>query len=180
MRRIEHVRLMAAYNEWMNTSLYDSVMILPDEQIAADNRAFFGSLLGTLNHLIVADTIWLKRFQLHPAGWPELSPIAGAQLPAALDQVLYPDIRSLRKRRIELDNIITEWTNVIAERDLDYILAYKSMKGIASERNFFSLLMHFFNHQTHHRGQATTLLNQYGIDMGITDLVMMIPDLIQK
>lgn len=180
MGRAEHVSLMARYNEWMNGRLYEAVMGLPDEQIGADNKAFFGSLLGTLNHLVVADTIWLKRFLSHPTGWSQLEPLRTAESPVALNQILYTDIRSLHARRIVLDSIILQWTAVISEHDLDQTIAYKSMKGIPSERNLFSLLMHVFNHQTHHRGQATTLLNQYGVDIGVTDLVAITPDLVQK
>lgn len=179
MNRADHIRLMADYNEWMNTRLYDATKPLSDEQIATDNKAFFGSILGTLNHLVVADTIWLKRFLNHPAAWPQIEPIRDAMLPTALDQVLYTDIRSLRERRDTLDTMIRRWTEVITESDLDHVLDYRSIKGIPARRSFYGLLIHFFNHQTHHRGQATTLLSQYGIDVGITDLVMRVPDQIQ-
>ena len=60
--------------------------------------------------------------------------------------------------------------------DLDHVLVYANTKGVAAQWNFFSLVMHFFNHQTHHRGQATTLLSQAGIDVGVTDLLMLIPN----
>lgn len=49
------------------------------------------------------------------------------------------------------------------------------MKGVVSDKDFYSLVMHFFNHQTHHRGQVTTLLSQAGVDVGDTDLVVLIP-----
>lgn len=62
------------------------------------------------------------------------------------------------------------------EEDLDFVLAYTNMKGQDAQKNYFSLVMHFFNHQTHHRGQATTLLTQANVDMGITDLLAIIPD----
>lgn len=179
MNRTDHIRLMADYNEWMNTRLYDAVMQLSDEQITADNKAFFGSILGTLNHIMVADTLWLKRFLNHPAAWPQIEAIRSAELPASLDQVLHTNIRSLRERRNTLDTMIRRWADVITEADLDHVLDYRSIKGIPARRSFYGLLIHFFNHQTHHRGQATTLLSQYGIDVGITDLVMRVPDQIQ-
>lgn len=180
MNRTDHVRQMAAYNDWMNTRLYEGTMQLSDEQIAADQGAFFGSLLGTLNHLVVADTIWLKRFLTHPAAWPQFESLHSVAMPQALDQILYPDIRGLRARRADLDKIILQWADAITEHELDHILVYTNMKGVMSDRNFFGLLMHFFNHQTHHRGQATTLLNRYGIDIGVTDLLAILPDLRRK
>jgi len=176
MGRTDHIHLMAAYNEWMNTRLYEAAMGLSDEQLRADRQAFFGSILGTLNHMVVTDTIWLKRFSTHPVGYPQLNIVRDLETPTALDQILYSDIRDLRTRRIMLDAVILQWADALTEPDLDHLLHYKSMKGIAAQRNFFSLIMHFFNHQTHHRGQTTTLLSQSGIDVGVTDLAAIIPD----
>ena len=66
MERLEHIQLMAAYNQWMNDKLCAAARTLPADELKADRKAFFGSILGTLNHLIVADIIWLKRFARHP------------------------------------------------------------------------------------------------------------------
>ena len=167
---------MAKYNEWMNTKLYEAVKSLPDEEILANRNAFFGSILGTLNHLAVGDTIWLKRFATHPANYPALEPVRNLQTPSSLSQLLYSDINSLSKYRKSLDQVITEWAHSIKDHDLDQVLHYASTKGVAADKNFFSLVIHFFNHQTHHRGQATTLLSQVGIDIGVTDLLVLIPN----
>ena len=75
-----------------------------------------------------------------------------------------------------LDAQIIRWVEAISENDLDETLEYTNMKGTATRKNFFALLMHFFNHQTHHRGQVSTLLSQNGVDFGDTDLVLLIPD----
>lgn len=71
--------------------------------------------------------------------------------------------------------LITAWAGALCDTDLDHPLHYANMKGATADRNFFSLVMHFFNHQTHHRGQVTTLLSQAGIDIGVTDLLVPIP-----
>lgn len=176
MRRIDHIRLMAAYNEWMNAKLYDAVKSLPAEELVADRKAFFRSILGTLNHLVVGDTIWLKRFATHPADYSALEPVKSFPNPASLDQILFNDIQNLSEYRKTLDRIIIEWAQSIQEIDLDHALRYANVKGIVSRRNFFSLVMHFFNHQTHHRGQITTLLFQAGVDVGATDLFTLIPN----
>ncbi|MDD2659880.1 MAG: DinB family protein [Methylococcales bacterium] len=176
MSRTDHICLMAKYNEWMNTRLYESAMILSGEEIAANRNAFFGSILGTLNHLAIADTIWLKRFATHPANYSALEPVRNFPIPANLDQLLYSDVQSLSSYRRSVDQIITEWAQSIKDHDLDHVMHYVNTKGLAANKNFFSLLMHFFNHQTHHRGQATTLLSQAGVDVGITDLLALIPN----
>lgn len=176
MSRTTHICLMAEYNEWMNARLYEAAINLPIEKLNANRKAFFGSILGTLNHLVVADTIWLKRFAAHPANYVALDMIRDLPTPTSLDQMLFTDIQSLSEHRKSLDQAIIEWVHSIDEHDLDYVLSYSNMKGIPAQKNFFSLVMHFFNHQTHHRGQATTLLSQVGVDVGVTDLLALIPN----
>lgn len=175
MSRTSHIRLMATYNEWMNAKIYEAAKSLPDEELSVDKKAFFGSILGTLNHLVAGDTVWLKRFTKHPANYLTLGPIRQLPTPKSLDQLLFSNIRELSAHREWLDQKIAEWSCSIAESDLDHTLNYTSMKGIPADRDFYGLLMHFFNHQTHHRGQVTTLLSQTGVDIGETDLVVLIP-----
>jgi len=176
MNRIDHICLMAEYNEWMNAKLYEAAKRLPDEELSANRKAFFGSILGTLNHLIVGDTIWLKRFSTHPANYSALAVIKNLPVPTSLDQTIFTDIQSLSEHRKLLDQTIRDWARSITDRDLDFVLSYSNMKNVAAKRNFYSLVVHFFNHQTHHRGQATTLLSQAGADVGVTDMLMLIPD----
>ncbi|MES2625711.1 MAG: DinB family protein [Pseudomonadota bacterium] len=176
MNRTGYVCLMAEYNKRMNTRIYDAAGRLSADALGAHRGAFFGSILGTLNHLIVADTIWLKRFALHPADHVALAPIHALSLPTSLDQVVCNELESLAQRRSLLDQIIIDWSKSVVEIDLDHILVYGTLKGLRAQKNFFSLLMHFFNHQTHHRGQTSTLLMQASIDIGVTDLMQLIPD----
>jgi uncharacterized damage-inducible protein DinB len=175
MNRIEQLQLMAAYNAWMNTKVYEAASRLTPVELRCERGAFFGSILGTLNHLVVGDTIWLKRFAGHPAGFAALEPLAAWSTPTALDQILFDDLPQLASRRTELDSIISAWMGSLNDLDLDHDLRYANMKEVACVRNFFALLAHFFNHQTHHRGQVTTLLSQAGVDVGVTDLLALIP-----
>lgn len=175
MSRTSHICLMATYNEWMNAKVYEAASRLSDEELSVDRKAFFGSILGTLNHVAAGDTIWLKRFAKHPANYSVLESLQQLPDPKSLNQVLFSTIRELSAHREWLDRIIIEWARSITEPDLDHALNYTSMKGVAADRSFYSLIMHFFNHQTHHRGQVTTLLSQVGVDVGDTDLVVIIP-----
>jgi len=169
MSTCDHIVLMALYNEWMNAKLYGAASSLSAQELAADRKAFFGSLTGTLNHILVADTIWLKRFAMHPSGHPALDPIRSLAAPASLDELLFTDIDAL-------DGIIRQWAAALTEEDLSHVLRYTNMKGVTAQKRFASLVMHFFNHQTHHRGQASALLSQAGVDVGVTDLLALIPD----
>ena len=175
MNRTQHIHLMATYNQWMNTRLYQAAGNLPDEELVADRKAFFGSILGTLNHLALGDRVWLQRFARHPANYPLLEPIRQLPAPGNLKELQFTDIRDLEAHRLWLDQLIIEWAGSITEADLDHPLQYANMKGVPAQRDFFGLIMHFFNHQTHHRGQVTTLLSQAGIDPGDTDLLFVMP-----
>lgn len=171
-----HLLLMAQYNVWMNNNIYQVVETLTSAEFVEDRGAFFGSVCGALNHIAVADTIWLKRFAQHPAQYALLEPIRRLSAPAALGQILFQDFSSLRDYRVFLDQIISVWVEGLAEDQLSSTLSYVNMKGIAAQKLLGHVLMHFFNHQTHHRGQLTTLLTQLGKEVGVTDLLMLIPN----
>jgi uncharacterized damage-inducible protein DinB len=173
---LRQLRLMAEYNQWMNQKLYAAAAQLPVPELQADRRAFFGSVLGTLNHIMVADILWLQRFATHPSAHPALQPLRDRDRPQALDQVLYEDFTELTHEREGMDRAIATWCDEITEADLEVPLSYHSMEGVPATKIFGSLVYHFFNHQTHHRGQVTTLLSQAGVDVGATDLLILIPD----
>lgn len=176
MATLAHLRLLATYNAWMNARVYDAAARLTAQDLAADRGAFFGSILGTLNHLVVADTIWLKRFATHPAQHPPLEPLRQTAMPAALNQILFTELPALRAHRDHMDATISAWINGLTDADIRHVLHYANTKGVSAQKHFGTLLIHFFNHQTHHRGQASTLLMQAGQDIGVTDLLALIPD----
>lgn len=181
--RLHPIHLMADYNQWMNARLYEAARTLSPEALALDRGAFFGSLLGTLNHLVVADTVWLQRLALHPAlqaglstgQLAELDAVRQLPAPTRLDETVSTTLDGLWQRRQVLDRAILAMAHALNEPDLDEPLDYFNMKNIQQHKSVFSLLLHFFNHQTHHRGQATTLLSQAGVDVGVTDLLALIP-----
>jgi uncharacterized damage-inducible protein DinB len=156
----EHARTMAAYNRWMNGRLYDLSSRLPDEERKRDRGAYFKSIHGTLNHLLLADHIWLGRF-------------LGKPYPArSLDQELCSDFGELRSAREALDETLARWIASLGEADLARDMSYLTMANPQPRRHPVWIgLTHLFNHQTHHRGQLSTLLFQRGIDPGVTDLI---------
>jgi uncharacterized damage-inducible protein DinB len=166
---------MGSYNQWMNARLYEAVEKLPVAVINEDKKAFFRSILGTLNHIMVGDILWLKRFAAHPSHPQALDLIRQLDTPMALTQILYEDLALLTEMRTKFDSAIVAWTDELTEQDLETDLTYANTKGIVSTRTFGLLIVHFFNHQTHHRGQVTTLLHQEGVDVGVTDLLALIP-----
>ncbi|WP_438863033.1 DinB family protein [Neptunicella sp.] len=171
-----HFNLAAEYNQWMNNNLYQLVSQLDEDTFTQQKGAFFGSIAGTLNHIMVADIIWLTRFKAHPTGFSSLNGMTDFPSPKALSSILFADFSSLHQARKKLDNVIIDMCQQIRDIDLVTRLSYHNTKGHAFNKKWGFVLQHFFNHQTHHRGQVTTLLSQMEIDCGITDLLMITPD----
>lgn len=168
--------LMAEYNRWMNHRLFDSAAALAPPDLLEDKGAYFGSILGTLNHIAVGDTIWLHRFSRHQGGFATLAALTEFPRPTSLRQSLAVDLAGLRLYRQRLDDLIVRWADELTPAHLSGDLAYANTSGLTSRKSFAALLQHFFNHQTHHRGQVTTLLFQAGVDVGVTDLLAVIPN----
>ena len=143
--QLEHFRLLARYNEWMNGKVYAAAAELSAAELALDRKAFFGSIIGTLNHLVVADTIWLKRFAKHPSAPVSLEIIRQQPAPTALNQVLFNDLAELRAHRQLMDWAILAWADEMKPADLAVPLNYTNTKGMAFRRDFASLLVHYFN-----------------------------------
>ncbi len=167
--------LMAEYNRWMNHRLFDSATTLAPPDLLEDRGAYFGSILGTLNHIAVGDTIWLHRFSRHQGGFASLAALTEFPCPTSLRQSLAAGLADLRSYRERLDDIIVGWANELTHEHLAGDLTYTNTSGLTSRKSFAALVQHFFNHQTHHRGQATALLFQAGVDVGVTDLLAVIP-----
>ena len=151
---------MARYNRWMNECIYGHCEKLSDAERKVDRGAFFRSIHGTLNHLLLGDRIWLGRFlsrEFHVE---------------TLADELYADFSELRGERARTDAEILEWVKTLDQKCLGAPLKFRSIVG-NRDRSFplWFMVQHFFNHQTHHRGQVTTLLMQAGVDPGVTDLM---------
>jgi uncharacterized damage-inducible protein DinB len=164
MIRAKYVQSMARYNAWMNERLYASCAGLTDEERKEDVGAFFKSIHGTLNHLLLADRVWMGRFTSTPFTVTTLA------------DELYADFAQLRSERETTDRRISLWAGSLGDGELEADLTYMSIVDPSPRRYPMAVaVMHFFNHQTHHRGQLTTLLSQRGIDPGVTDLIWLPP-----
>ena len=176
---LDNYRLLARYNAWFNTRLLDACEALDDVARKQDRGAFFGSIHHTLNHLVVADQIWLKRLRQcgtdHGQVFDSLSgTVLDLPTDAGLSTVLFDDWAALRAKRQVLDQALERWLAALPEDYLQLTMRYVNFKGVARTHPAWQALTHFFNHQTHHRGQVTTLLVQAGVDVGTTDLVALL------
>jgi uncharacterized damage-inducible protein DinB len=156
------------YNRWMNDKLYGRAATLSDEARKRDRGAFFKSIHGTFNHLLLADRVWLSRFK--GVTVPDEFMAPGIR---SLDQELYVDFEDLRRERALTDDELSAWVSGLTDARLAAPLVYLR-RNQKQESPLWWAVAHVFNHQTHHRGQITTLLNQAGCDPGSTDLFAML------
>jgi uncharacterized damage-inducible protein DinB len=175
MDLVAQYRVLARYNAWMNARLYATAAALPDVERKRDVGAFFHSIHGTLNHLLLTDRAWLWRFtgDARIAGSRDAagSPIA---MTGRLDQELYADFDQLRRERERTDADIAAFVAGLSLERLATDITYRTTAGVEQRHPLWWAVSHFFNHQTHHRGQVTTLLMQAGHDPGVTDLIAML------
>ena len=166
MITVDYCKRFARYNRWQNESIYAAAAGLPDGTRKRNMGAFFKSIHATLNHLLVGDQLWLDRIEGTPT---EIT---------SLDQELYNDFDELRAQRERADTRLDRVVAALDEARLSGTLTFRRMSGDQAELTMPLplVMMQLFNHQTHHRGQVTTLLMQCGVDVGTTDLPMLPAD----
>jgi uncharacterized damage-inducible protein DinB len=147
----DHYTSFASYNAWANRRLYDAAAQLSDAEYRADKGAFFKSMHGTLNHLLATDRIWMKRFT------------GEGEAPDRLDAILHERLAALRSAREAEDRRIIGYIGGLDEERLRGVIRYRR---VSTPDEFVQKLMpaldHWFNHQTHHRGQAHMILTSLG------------------
>ncbi len=137
----------ARYNAWANRRLYEASAALTREDYRAQRPSYFGSIHATLNHILVGDRVWMSRFEGVPSGIERL------------DQILHDEFADLRAARETEDARIVGFFGRLGDDTLGGTLHYRTMAGEAQETPLAWTLAHFFNHQTHHRGQAHGMLS---------------------
>jgi uncharacterized damage-inducible protein DinB len=158
MLPLDHYALMARYNRWMNEKLHAICANLSDAERKQDRGAFFKSVHGTLNHLLFGDVVWMARFQQREG-------------PTRIIAELHADFGELRAAREVMDARILDWTATLTPQWLAAPFTFTSNVDRKTRTlPGWVLVAQLFNHQTHHRGQLTTLLSQLGIDPGVTDI----------
>jgi uncharacterized damage-inducible protein DinB len=159
-----HAQLMARYNRWQNQSVYKATDQLSDADRKRDQGAFFGSIHGTLNHLLWGDQIWLHRFAGTPAPEPKRPRDSAA---------MFEHWDELKAARSALDEAIISWTSSLEPDWLTgHLTWYSGAAGREITRPRWQLVAHLFNHQTHHRGQVHAMLTRLGAKPEDTDLML--------
>jgi uncharacterized damage-inducible protein DinB len=156
----QHFMMFAAYNQWANGRIYDAAAELLDEEFNRDTGAVFGSMMGTLNHLLVTDRIWMKRFT------------GEGDAPTTLDAIVHKGLGALRVAREAEDRRNIDWVESLTEKALAGRFAYMTVTDMRTvSQRLAPALSHLFNHQTHHRGQAHMILTVLGRPSVPLDLI---------
>ena len=155
----DHFAMLAGYNRWANARLYTATATLDDAAYFQDRKGFFKSIHGTLNHILVGDRIWLSRFT------------GEGDAPGRLDAILYDEFAALRAAREAEDARIVRVIDGFDEAALAGTITYRNMAGAEFTQKLAPPLTHFFNHQTHHRGQVHDMLGQTGMTPPELDLI---------
>jgi uncharacterized damage-inducible protein DinB len=165
----EVCRAFARYNRWMNGKVYAAAARLSEMERKRDRGAFFGSIHNVMNHILVADRIWLGRL----AGRAPEPGFIGVDGIKTLDQEIASDFDDLRRERDRTDAAIDAWAETLTSDNLAGTFRMGSKDG-PRDLPLWWAVTQLFNHQTHHRGQITDLLFQAGQDPGATDIFQML------
>jgi uncharacterized damage-inducible protein DinB len=156
----QHFQMFAAYNRWANQRIYEAAADLTPEEFERDTGAFFKSAMGTLNHVLAADRIWMKRFT------------GEGDAPTALDAILHREFEGLQKARGVEDDRIVNWVAGQTDKQLNGRFTYITVTDVRTvSQRLAPALAHMFNHETHHRGQMHTILTTLGRPSVTLDLV---------
>ena len=146
-----HFAMMARYNSWANARLFRMASALQDELYRKEIGAYFRSLHGTLNHLLVADRIWMRRLT------------GVGHHPDVLNAILFDDLPSLHAARVQEDGRISGFLQGLEESAFEEMSDYRTLNGTPQRQRRREILAHLFNHETHHRGQAHAILTVLGV-----------------
>ena len=163
----DYCQLMARYNAWQNNQLTDELERLDVAELTKNRKAFFKTILGTINHLLWADLMWMSRFE------------GGPQPPGGIAESvdLQPTLAAWSADRFRTDGRIRLWAEKLSNVDLKGDLQwYPGLLGRDVRKPFSSCVVHMFNHQTHHRGQVHAMLTAAGSPAPVSDLFLMPED----
>ncbi len=162
-----YAREMARYSHWQNSQLKGFLKALSDDELTRDRGAFFGSIMGTANHLLWGDWIWISRFDKGPG--------PGGGIPESVS--ICTGMADWLPLRDTIDARITRWADTLGDDILSGSFTwYSAAKEADVTKPYAQCVIHMFNHQTHHRGQLHQMLTEAGSQAPVSDLVFLPED----
>lgn len=167
---------MSLYNKRINRQLMDKCLALPADVLTRETHSFFPNIISYWNHILFGDLILLRRIASNNIGQLSLTQFEELPLPKSPQDIYHRDITELAQLREKVDDLLYNYCLNLTEKDCEKFISYTTTEGELITKAVADVTLHLFNHQTHHRGQLTCVLSQFGIDYGCIDLPVIVPE----
>jgi uncharacterized damage-inducible protein DinB len=174
MGLVQNFRMMALYNQRINEQLLNCCLLLPNEVLEKETHSFFSNIVSYWNHLLFGDLILLGRLGLNEVAQLSPSDFLSFPSPKSPQDTYFRNLEDIVVTRKELDELIIQYCNNLTAEECEGFISYKTTEGELVTKEISIITQHIFNHQTHHRGQLTCVLSQFGVDYGSMDLPVII------
>lgn len=167
---------MALYNQRINEQLMAKCLNLPIEVLAQDTHSFFPNIISYWNHILFGDLILLGRLALNDVGGLTVKDMSSFPSAKSPQDIYHSDLSELAVLRTQVDELIIRYCQNLSETDCEQFISYVTTEGESITKLVADVTQHMFNHQTHHRGQLTCVLSQFGVDYGCMDLPVIVSE----
>jgi uncharacterized damage-inducible protein DinB len=160
----------------MNIQLLECCLALPSDILEKETSSFFPNIVSYWNHILFGDLILLGRLASNEIGELTIQDFAKFPVPKSPQDIFHNQLTELVVLRKQVDELIIKYCNNLTEKDCEKLITYICTEGNSITKTVADVTQHIFNHQTHHRGQLTCVLSQFGVDYGCMDLPAVVPE----
>lgn len=176
MSLVKNFVMLAHYNQRINQQLLEVCYALPAHCLNKDTQSFFPNIISYWNHILFGDLILLNRIANFSATSLQPSLFTAFPKPVSVNDIYSDNLPELAQVRQRLDQLIVNFCNNLTEQEVAVSLSYTTTEGQEVTKPLSDVIQHLFNHQTHHRGQLTCILSQFGSDYGCMDLPVVVSE----
>lgn len=172
----KNFRMMSLYNQRMNTQLMNICLALSNDLLEKDTHSFFPNIISYWNHILFGDLILVGRLALNEIGMLSPQDLSVFPTPKSPQDTYYSTLSDIAVLRKQADELIMQYCTSLTEEDCEKFITYTTTEGVSITKAVADVTQHIFNHQTHHRGQLTCVLSQFGVDYGCMDLPVIVSE----
>lgn len=176
MTLTKNFKMLAIYNQRINTQLMEKCLDLPSETLEKETHSFFPNIISYWNHILFGDLILLRRLALNEIATLTIADLAAFPQPKSPQDSYYQTLTEISVLRKNVDELISRYCDNLSEEDCNKFITYTSTEGQKISKAVADVTQHIFNHQAHHRGQLTCVLSQFGVDYGCMDLPVIVSE----